>query len=319
MDVKAAQKKLNRLKSTISNVLLGKPEAVKLTLTGLIADGHVLIEDVPGLGKTMLVRSLARAINGRYRRIQFTPDLLPGDVTGTHIYNQASGEFKFEAGPAFTEILLADEINRATPRTQSSLLESMEERQITADGETYKLPDLFFVAATQNPVEQQGTFPLPEAQLDRFLLKFSIGYPPGEIEKDIAEIDRSSHPLFDVNPVCTPEDILVIQDFVKNVKIDSSVLDYIVRLVRKTRDYDAVELGASPRGSMALRRAAQAYAFLEGRDFVSPDDIQKLLSPTLRHRIIIDPRERMKGTTITNLLNNILEEVFVPVEYEPSG
>ncbi|MGM0381727.1 MAG: AAA family ATPase [bacterium] len=318
MEVEEGHRIVNKLQSTIKKVLLGKPEPIKLTLTGLLADGHILIEDVPGLGKTMMVRSLARAIDGDYSRIQFTPDLLPGDVTGSHVFNRKKQEFEFEAGPAFTQIMLADEINRATPRTQSSLLECMEERQITSGGETFELPDLFFVAATQNPVEQQGTFPLPEAQLDRFLLKFSIGYPGDDVEREIASINRSSHPVFAVEPVCSPQTVLELQELVKNIQIEKSVLDYIVRLVRTTRDYDGLELGASPRASMALRRASQAFAFCEGRSFVTPDDVQTLLHPTLCHRIIVDPREKMSGTTVDEVIEDIKTEVSVPVEFEPA-
>ncbi len=318
MEIEEGQEIVQKMQVEMKKVLLGKPEPVKLTLTGLLADGHVLIEDVPGLGKTMMVRSLARAIDGQYRRIQFTPDLLPGDVTGSHVFNRKRQEFEFEQGPAFTEIMLADEINRATPRTQSSLLECMEERQITSGGETFELPDLFFVAATQNPVEQQGTFPLPEAQLDRFLLKFSIGYPADAVEREIASINRSSHPVFDVDPVCKPEKVLELQELVKNIEIEKSVLDYIVRLVRATRDYDGLELGASPRASMALRRAGQAFAFCEGRDYVTPDDVQKLLHPTLCHRLIVDPREKMSGTTVNDVIEAIKTDVSVPVEFEPA-
>lgn len=318
MDVEQGHELVEALRQNVGRVLLGKPRPINLTLTALLADGHVLIEDVPGLGKTMLVRSLSRSISGDYRRIQFTPDLLPGDVTGTNVFNQKTREFEFEQGPAFTDILLADEINRATPRTQSSLLECMEERQITIDGETHNLPDVFFVAATQNPVEQQGTFPLPEAQLDRFLMKFSLGYPDNEVERDIASIDRSNHPVFSLDPVCEPADILALQKLARKVEVEKSVLDYIVRLVRETREFDGVELGASPRGSMALRRAGQAYAFCAGRDFVTPDDIKELLVPTLNHRVILEPREKMTGTTVPEVLSEISDSTPVPVEYEPA-
>ncbi|MFB6356302.1 MAG: AAA family ATPase [bacterium] len=319
MDQSKAYEVVEELENTIGTVLLGKPQPIRLLLTAFLADGHVLIEDVPGLGKTMLVRSLARAIDGSYRRIQFTPDLLPGDVTGTHIFNEETREFTFDRGPVFTEILLADEINRATPRTQSALLESMEERQITVDGETFPLPDCFFVAATQNPVEQQGTFPLPEAQLDRFLLKFSIGYPGENIEREVASIDRKSHPIDSVEAVCTPGDIVTIQAMVRNVDVEDSVLDYITQLARQTREHEGVDIGASPRGTMALRRACQSYAFMEGREYVTPDDVQTLLGPTLRHRIILDPREKMTGTSVDDVVEEIRSDISVPVEYEPSG
>lgn len=310
---------IRSMEREIGGVLLGKPEPVRFVLTALFADGHILIEDVPGLGKTMLIRSLARSIDGDYSRIQFTPDLLPGDVTGSHVYNQQSGEFQFDRGPVFTQVLLADEINRATPRTQSALLEAMEERQVSVDGDTFGLASCFFVAATQNPVEQQGTFPLPEAQLDRFLLKFDIGYPGEEIERDVASINRSSHPVRDVEAVCSPSDVLRIQEMVQEVEVDDSVMAYLVDLVRKTREVEGVELGASPRGSMALRRASQAYAFIEGREYVTPDDVQELLAPTLRHRIILDPREKMTGTTVEDVLEEITATVSVPVQYEPAS
>jgi MoxR-like ATPase len=317
-EVSDANEIIRGMEESMSQVLLGKPEPIRLTLTALLADGHVLIEDVPGLGKTMLIRSLARSVSGEYSRIQFTPDLLPGDVTGTHIYNQQTGEFQFDKGPVFAQVLLADEINRATPRTQSALLEAMEERQVTTDGDTYGLPDCFFVAATQNPVEQQGTFPLPEAQLDRFLLKFDIGYPDGDIERDVASLNRSNHPVEDVEPVCSPADVVRIQEMVRNVDVEDSVMNYLVELVRKTREIDGVELGASPRGSIALRRASQAYAFIEGRDYVTPDDVKRLLAPTLRHRIIIEPREKMAGRTVDEVLEEIKASVSVPVQYEPA-
>lgn len=313
-----ARKIISAMESEMEQVLLGKPEPIRLTLTALLADGHVLIEDVPGLGKTMLIRSLARSVSGDYSRIQFTPDLLPGDVTGSHIYNQQTGEFQFDRGPVFAQVLLADEINRATPRTQSALLESMEERQVTIDGDTFDLPDCFFVAATQNPVEQQGTFPLPEAQLDRFLLKFDIGYPDNTIERDVASLDRSNHPVEEVEAVCSPADVVRIQNLVRQIEVEESVMNYLVDLVRKTREIDGVELGASPRGSIALRRASQAYAFIEGRDYVTPDDVQALLAPTLRHRIILDPREKMTGTTVEDVLEEIRGAVSVPVQYEPA-
>jgi MoxR-like ATPase len=305
-----------RVIENISQVIVGKRRAIELLLVALLADGHALIEDVPGLGKTLMAKSLARSIGGSFKRVQFTPDLLPADITGFNIYNQQAGQFTYQSGPVITNILLADEINRTIPRTQSSLLESMEERQVTVDGQTYLLPHPFFVMATQNPIELEGTFPLPEAQLDRFLLKLRLGYPEREEEISILERFREQDPLEDLKAVTSPEQITELQGARKKVRISLPVREYIADIVRTTRDNRSLRFGASPRGSLGLMRAGQALAALRGRDYVLPDDIKHLVVPVLAHRLILTDEERLRGGTPEHFLEEILEQIPVPAPTE---
>ena len=300
----------------ISRVIVGKQQTIELLLTALLADGHVLLEDIPGLGKTLIAKCLARSIGGSFKRVQFTPDLLPADITGFNIYNQQTGQFSFQPGPVMTHILLADEINRTIPRTQSSLLESMEERQVTVDGQTYCLPRPFFVMATQNPIELEGTFPLPEAQLDRFLLRISLGYPDREEEISILERFQKEDPLLQLAPVASPEQILALQQSRKNIRISHPVREYITDIVRATRSNPSLRLGASPRGSLGLMRAGQALAAVRGRDYVLPDDIKALTVPVLAHRLILTEEERLRGETPAHFLQQILSQVPVPAPAE---
>jgi len=306
----------DRIIENISRVIVGKQHALELLLVTLLADGHALIEDVPGIGKTLMAKSLARTIGGTFKRVQFTPDLLPSDITGFNIYNQQSGRFTYQSGPVITNILLADEINRTIPRTQSSLLESMEERQVTVDGQTYLLPHPFFVMATQNPIELEGTFPLPEAQLDRFLLKLRLGYPEKEEEISILERFREKDPLGNLEPVASPEQIAGLQGARKKIGIALPVREYIADIVRATRANKSLRFGASPRGSLGLMRAGQALAALRGRDFVLPDDIKHLAVPVLAHRLILTDEERLRGGTAEQLLAEIMEQMPVPAPTE---
>ncbi|MBN2040928.1 MAG: MoxR family ATPase [Spirochaetes bacterium] len=303
---------INRIIENISGVIVGKIKSIELLMTGLLADGHILIEDIPGLGKTLLAKSLARSIGASFKRVQFTPDLLPADITGFNIYNQNSGEFIFQPGPVITNVLLADEINRTIPRTQSSLLESMEERQVTIDGQTYPLPQPFFVLATQNPIELEGTFPLPEAQLDRFLLRIRLGYPEHAEELSILDRFQEEDPLEKLSPVSAPADISRIQQARKSIHISYPVKKYIVNIVEATRQSKALRLGASPRGSLGLMRAGQALAVLRERDYVLPDDIKYLAIPVLAHRLILREEEELRGLTQESLLEEIISEIPVP-------
>ena len=286
-DVSFIKELAQNIRTNVEQVIVGKTDVIDLTLTALIAQGHVLLDDVPGTGKTKLARSIARSIDAGFSRVQFTADLLPSDLTGIHYYNQKESEFVFRAGPLFSNILLADEINRATARTQSSLLECMEERQITVDGKTMILDRPFLVMATQNPVETQGTFPLPEAQLDRFMIRLSLGYPDTEDSRKILDRFRTGDPLISLKPVCTKDDLIRAQNLFMQVYVSDAVLTYILRIVQATRTDEAILLGVSPRGALALMKAAQVYAAIHGRNFVTPDDIKKLMIPVLSHRLIL--------------------------------
>lgn len=294
----------------LNGVLLGKSETVELLVMALLADGHVLVEDVPGTGKTTLSKALAAAIGADFARIQFTPDLLPADVTGGAVFKANTGEFEIRKGPVFTQVLLADEINRASPRTQSALLEAMEERQVSLEGERFKLPELFMVLATENPVEFHGVFPLPEAQMDRFMVRISVGYPSAETELEILRTHRSSRPIDALKAVTTPEAILKARSTVREIHIDEALERYVISLVQATRNDGSVRLAASPRAGMNLVRMAQASAFVEGRDFVNPDDIQRVFFPVMEHRVFAkdsgDPDASKK------ILQGILKQVAVP-------
>ncbi len=298
--------------SNIEKVIIGKRSSVQLAVIGLLCQGHLLIEDVPGVGKTVLARSLARSLGCAFSRIQFTPDMLPSDVTGVSIYNQVSGQFEFRPGPVMAQIVLADEINRATPKTQASLLEAMEERQITVDGQTHMLPHPFMVLATQNPIEYEGTFPLPEAQLDRFMVRLRLGYPELEDEIDVLERQQFRHPVMDLEKVASEKELMEAQEAVKSVFVAPAVKRYIVELTRQTRQHSEVYLGASPRGSLALFRTGQARAAMLGRDFVLPDDIKVLAKPALAHRVILGPAARLRDLSAEQVLDEILARVPVP-------
>lgn len=301
--------------TNISRVIIGKRETIELAVVCLLCQGHLLIEDIPGVGKTMLARSLARSLEVSFGRIQFTPDMLPSDITGVSIYNQASKDFEFRAGPVMAEIVLADEINRATPKTQSALLEAMQEKQITVDGITHPLPELFMVIATQNPIEHEGTFRLPEAQLDRFLMRVRLGYPLLKDEVNILEVQQLSHPIDELEPVVTVGDVLEIQQALRSVYIAPAVKRYIVNLVQRTRDHKDVYLGASPRGSLGIFRASQAVAAIQGRDYVTPDDIKKIAEPILSHRLILAPGAHLQDLNEDSILKEILNNVPVPRNY----
>jgi MoxR-like ATPase len=301
-----------RVADNVEQVIIGKRRAVDLLLVALLCRGHVLLEDVPGVGKTVLAKSIARSIGCSFKRIQFTPDLLPSDVTGVSIFNQQTSQFEFRPGPVIAQIVLADEINRATPKTQSSLLESMEEHQITVDGATYPLPDPFIVLATQNPIEYEGTFPLPEAQLDRFLLRIHLGYPDKNQELQILESQRKQHPLENLTQVLSVERLLEMQQQIKDVYVDEAIKEYIVAITSATRHHDDVYLGASPRGSLALYRTAQAFAALQGRDYVTPDDVKALAEPVLGHRLIINPAARIRNIQANAVIDDVLSAVPVP-------
>jgi MoxR-like ATPase len=301
------------VQENVSQVIIGKADVTELMLVALLVEGHVLLEDVPGIGKTTLAKALARSLDCSFTRIQFTPDLLPSDVTGLNIYNQKRQDFEFRPGPVLSQVLLADEINRATPRTQSSLLEAMQERQITVDGETYPLPRPFIVIATQNPIELEGTFPLPEAQLDRFLMQLRLGYPSAEEEDEILLRYQRRDPLMDLRPVATTEDVLQLQRQAQDIHVSTDVRNYTLQVTRTTREHEAVDLGVSPRGTLALFKASQALAALRGRDYVIPSDVQHLCPPILAHRIHISPRIRLRGRTPAQVVAEITDTVPVPV------
>lgn len=298
----------------METVVVGKRGVIKMLTVAALCDGHVLIEDVPGVAKTMLVNSLAISLGCKFTRIQCTPDLLPTDVTGVTIFNQKASEFEFHPGPIFSQLILADEINRATPRTQSALLEAMAEKQVTVDGVTHPMSKPFMVVATQNPVEHEGTFPLPEAQIDRFIMKIAVGYPSLEQEKAILEQQRESHPIHSLKPVSSAEELLKMQDLIKRVQVHPTVREYLLRIVHATRSHPDLALGASPRGSLNLFRTAQALAALDGRDYVIPDDVKILTPAVLSHRLIVRPESRLKRRTPRNLIDEILKQVPAPVD-----
>ncbi|HEY3080883.1 MAG TPA: MoxR family ATPase [Chloroflexota bacterium] len=304
----------DRARANVELVVVGKSELIDLVLVALLCEGHVLLEDVPGVGKTLLAKSVARTLGCGFRRIQFTPDLLPTDVTGLSFFNQREQAFEFRPGPVFAQVVLADEINRATPRTQSALLECMEERQVTVDGETRPLPRPFLVMATQNPIELEGTFPLPEAQLDRFLLKLPVGYPTGDQEREILRRFRLGSPLDELSPVVEVDELIAMQRLSRTVRVAPPLEEYLVEVVRATRAHPAVELGASPRGSLALYRSAQALAAIEGRAYVLPDDVKRLAPAVLGHRLILAAGARLRGRHLAELLAEIVATVPVPVE-----
>jgi MoxR-like ATPase len=303
-----------RVRENIQKVIVGKDEVIDLALVAILCEGHILIEDVPGIGKTTLARSIAASLGCTFRRIQFTPDLLPSDVTGINYFNQKAQDFEFRPGPVMAQVVLADEINRATPRTQSALLEAMQERQITVDGVTYPLPRPFLVMATQNPIELEGTFPLPEAQVDRFLIKLPIGYPTEAEEHAILLRFERQDPLAELAPVVAPDELIDLQRQVRQVRVEQSVRDYVVNVARATRGHQDVQLGVSPRGTLALYHCAQALAAIRGRGYVLPDDVKLLAPYVLTHRILISPATRLRGRQLGDVLMDVIETVPVPVE-----
>lgn len=307
------------LSTNVGKVILGKDAEIERILVALLCRGHVLLDDVPGTGKTMLARSIAISLGGEFRRIQFTPDLLPNDVTGVSVFNQKSGEFEFRAGPVFANVLLADEINRATPRTQSALLEAMSEAQVSADGVTRPLPTPFIVLATQNPVEFEGTFPLPEAQLDRFMMRLSLGYPTFADERNVLDGQRHGHPIDDLQQVSDLQTLADLQRGVGDVHVDDTVIDFLLRLVRATRERPEVALGASPRGSLALHRAAQALAAVRGRSYVLPDDVKELAPSILAHRVLVSAEHSLRGVTSDALVRSLMESTELRLVDEGDG
>ncbi len=311
-NIEIVQSLTEKLSANVEHVILGKHLEIRLTLTALICRGHILIEDVPGVGKTMLARAIAKSLGCSFKRIQFTPDMLPSDVTGVSVFNQKTREFEFRPGPVMSQIVLTDEINRATPKTQSALLECMEERQVTVDGVTYPIPQPFLVMATQNPIEYEGTFPLPEAQLDRFMLRVHLGYPGHKDEMTMLDAQRLAHPIEQTAQVVSAKELTDAQNAVKDIYVDNLIKEYILALVDATRKHPDVYLGASPRGSLALYKCAQARAAIEGRDYVIPDDIKALSEPALAHRLIISPAARLKNVDARSVVEELLNSVAVP-------
>jgi MoxR-like ATPase len=302
-----------KILTNVEKVILGKRTQIKLALVAYLCEGHILLEDVPGVAKTMLARALARSVGCTFKRIQCTPDLLPTDVTGVSVFNQKTSEFEFRPGPIFAQTLLTDEINRTTPRTQSALLEAMAERRVSADGQTYTLKPPFLVIATQNPVDHEGTFPLPEAQLDRFLIRLSLGYPAPEEEDKMLQRLQFGHPIDEINPVIGAQELLACQEAVRAVHVDDKLRQYILDIVQGTRTHDDIHLGGSPRASIALFRTGQALAAIQGRDFVLPDDVKRMVQPVLGHRVIVRPESRLRKVTAAALLHEIVEDVRVPI------
>ncbi len=305
--------KVQKIIDNVEEVILGKNRVIKLALAAMMAEGHILFEDVPGVGKTILVRSLARSIGCSFKRVQFTPDLLPSDITGVSIYNQKTNEFEFREGPILSQVVLADEINRATPRTQSALLESMAEKQITVEGISRRLSDPFIVMATQNPIEYDGTFPLPEAQLDRFLIRLEIGYPESADEEQILENLQLQHPIENLESVMTDQEFIELQADVKKIHVDQKLRKYIVELVNQSRSHSDLELGASPRGSIALMKMAQAWAVVNERDYIIPDDIKEIAPAVLAHRLIIKSKSRLRGADKKKIIREIVKRTEVPI------
>ena len=303
---------IKNLIDNVEKIIIGKREVVELVVIGLLTNGHILIEDVPGVGKTMLAKSLAKSINADFKRIQFTPDLLPADVVGSSIYNQKTMKFEFQKGPVFTNILLADEVNRTTPRTQSALLECMQEYQVTGDGIKYPLSLPFFVIATENPIEFHGTYPLPEAQIDRFMMKIDVGYPSVDNEAKIIKEQQKAHPIDSLTPVLKPQDIIALQEKVKEVEIVPELFSYIVEIVSMTRALKDIKLGCSPRASIALMHASKAFALIRGENYVIPDDIIKLAYWVLRHRLFLQPQAEIAGVTHKEVISSILKSVEIP-------
>lgn len=313
-EIRQVQEMARLVRQSVSHVIVGKEEVIDLLMVALLCEGHVLFEDVPGIGKTTMAKSLARSLGCSFQRIQFTPDLLPSDIIGITFYNQKRGEFEFRPGPLLSQVVLADEINRATPRTQSALLEAMEERQVSVERETMPLPRPFMVIATQNPVELEGTFPLPEAQLDRFLMRLRLDYPNQSEERLILQRFKENQPLQDVTPVLSADQLKGLQAMIRRVRVDASVETYIVEIVRATRNHNGVELGVSPRGTLALYRATQAYAAVHGRSYVIPDDVKRLAQPILSHRILATSSTRLHGRAMEQIVDDVLHSVPVPVE-----
>lgn len=307
---------VSAIRTNLESCILGKSFEIQLLLTALLAEGHILIEDVPGTGKTQMIKALAKSMNGDYRRVQCNPDILPSDITGVSVFHPREERFFFRPGPVMTNILLADEINRATTKTQSALLEVMEERNVTVDGETYELPKPFMLCATQNPIDFEGTYMLPEAQLDRFMMKISMGYPDAATERNLLRQHKTGQPVDQLQPVANMHQIAEMQKEIRNIFIDDAVTDYLLKIVRATRQHPAVLLGASPRASLSLMMAGKAYAFIQQRDYVLPDDI-KILSPyVLSHRIVMRPESRMDNVNAESVVKNILQQVHVPVALE---
>jgi len=306
-----------RLIDNVEKVILGKREVVETIVAALLARGYVLIEDLPGVGKTILARALALSIQGQYRRVQCTPDLLPSDVTGVSVYDPKEATFSFRPGPIFTNVLLVDEVNRATPRTQAAFLEAMEERQVSVDGVGYPIPKPFFLIATQNPIEMAGTFPLPEAQLDRFMMRVAIGYPPDSMEVDMLRSQREFHPIRHLKPVMDSAHLMATQDAVRKLFIHESVLRYVQKIVAETRRHPHVEFGSSPRGGLHLLHAAQALAAVRRKSFVTPDHVKDLASPVLAHRVLVKPHSRVQGIDGKRVIEEVLRTVEVPVDFEP--
>lgn len=313
-EIRQVQEAARAIRQNTGRVIVGKEEVIDLLMVALLCEGHVLFEDVPGIGKTTMAKSLAKSLGCSFQRIQFTPDLMPSDITGITFYNQKSGEFEFRPGPLLAQVVLADEINRATPRTQSALLEAMEERQVSVERQTLALPRPFIVIATQNPIESEGTFVLPEAQLDRFLMRLRLDYPSQAEERLILQRFKEEQPLLELTPVLGADRLQTLQKIIRRVRVEPSVESYIVEIVRATRTHSAIELGASPRGTLALYRAAQAQAAIHGRNYVIPDDVKRMARPVLAHRLLATSQARLHGRIMEQIIDDVLHTIAVPVE-----